>query len=163
MIITATLKELKTMLPSLNYDEDEEVTFMIGEDSETYNTFFGDRDEEVIDDTDDEEDDEENEDDGYVPVPLSLIKIGGLEKDLVKRFGDNNLLKALVGDCMEEARKYTWEKNPKTGIYDNLSRLNSTSLGKIVVKYATTSGLPNWIKVNTMLSKVLDDNKNMLN
>lgn len=152
MIITATLKELKAMLPTLNYNGEEVATLLLGEDAE-------------IDDVDLDEDIEEDEDDedDYVPVPLSDIKVKSLGKDFVKHFEDINLLKALAGDCMEEARKYPWEKDPKTGVYNNLSRLNATALGKILVKYATVNGVPNWVKINTMMSKLLDDNKNMLN
>lgn len=143
MIITATFKEIKNTIPSLNYADDEEVTFIIGEDTDIWHN------------DDEDEDEEENTEDTD-----SHPNIGSLERGFVSQFGDIQDLYNIAEDCLQVASQHNWEMDPRTGYFFDISRLNRTALGKAIREYSSVDGVPNWKKVNELMTKFLEANIN---
>lgn len=142
MIITATFKEIKNIIPSLNYADNEEVTFIIGEDTDIWHN----------EDEDDDEDNEESID--------SHPNIGTLERGFVSQFANIQDLYDIAEDCLQVASQYDWEMDPRTGYFFDISRLNRTALGKAIREYSSVDGVPNWKKVNELMTKFLEANIN---
>lgn len=142
MIITATFKEIKNTIPSLDYAENEEVTFIIGEDTDIWHN----------DDEDENEDNEESTD--------SHPNIGTLERGFVSQFANIQDLYDIAEDCLQVASQYDWEIDPRTGYFFDISRLNRTALGKAIREYSSVDGAPNWKKVNELMTKFLEANIN---
>lgn len=143
MIITATFKEIKNTIPSLNYAEDEEVTFIIGEDTDIWHN-------------DDEDEDEEESTETIDSHP----NIGTLERGFVSQFANIQDLYDIAEDCLQVASQHDWEMDPRTGYFFDISRLNRTALGKAIREYSSVDGVPNWKKVNEIMTKFLEANIN---
>lgn len=150
MIITATFKEVKELLATLNYTDDDKVTIHIGGDSEEDTNLcqaFA---------VPEEEPNILPEVMGYT----SSVELGSLPGPFVRQFRDRQDLLIIAQECLQEAAQYDWQKNSKTGTYYQLNRLNNTTLGKAIMKYTKVNGVPDWNTCNLHMAHFLDDNLN---